>query len=563
MHRRNFLKTTSLGSLALIPVVEFLLESFNTPNNDKNCVLGSLKIEPRRLVDAHIHLFNARYLPLEAIIKPIFLVGLIAGPLANYLYALTDDFGSDEANFVTNKNLLKNMESHEIIDWFLYRTRQKLELIARDKKSSDLSQAFQESLLFNSILELEKIKDKESTANKSKFNSDNFRKAFLENYMKSHAINADNNQKKEFEKTYQNTIIWALEKLCQPKINKELQQYLDCDDIPVINFLATMLDDEVKIYQKATSGYGKANLVLQVHYMMDMCASYEKGYTFYPFNPVQTNNMMKLVSQSDGKLLGFTAFNPLNENAMTSFQEGIAAGNIGVKFYPPMGYKPINNLDPVVEERVNNFFSYCQSEKIPIFTHCTPQGFQAKKGYGLNCDPKNWRNVLRKYPNLRICFGHAGGGDPKIRNHNFHGWYSNPRQWLSEDCYARIVVELCQEYEFAYCEVGHLRKIISNKHHERDRFFQNLIDNFNNGKFPLKNKICFGTDWDMIGMINEQNKYYELLVDMFQDSHLRGNIEGFFSQNFINFLSINNFLEKTASDYLSSAGRQYLMSLIE
>ncbi|OHT44959.1 amidohydrolase family protein [Flavobacterium tructae] len=563
--RRNFIKTTSLASIILVPGIGFFVQSCNNKDKGGSKDKGTSNLTraiPIRLVDAHIHLFNARYLPLKAIIDNVPILTLIAGPIANLLYALTDDFDSQASSFVLEDDTLKTMQPDKIIDWFIDRTSRKLDYEANKTKSDKTNKNLEQSELLNSIADLAKEMDKEQKSINS-FNQNVFLQKFAEQYSQANAIVPDNDAKLKYKKMYSDPVRWALKKLSLPNVDAELQQYVDCDGIPVINFLAIMMTDEVKIYQQATRGYGGANLALQIHYMMDMQASYTNGRTYYPFHPVQTANMMQLVNNSKGKLLGFTAFNPKNKNAMESFKMGIAAGNIGVKFYPPMDYKPFGDDDAVVRENVKDFFTYCETHQIPIFTHCTPVGFQAKKGSGLNSDPKYWEMVLKEHKNLRICFGHAGGGDPKVKDHDFHGWYSTPKQWSKIDCYAKKVVELCEEYENVYCEIAHLGNIIK-KVKDRQRFTYNLIENFNRSEPPcrLKDKICFGTDWNMIGMINEQQHYYDVLVDIFQHPKLIGNIDNFFSENFISFLNIKKFISNNESDYLTQESRSYLEGLL-
>ena len=67
---------------------------------------------------------------------------------------------------------------------------------------------------------------------------------------------------------------------------------------------------------------------------------------------------------------------------MEYVKRGLRNGNIGVKFYPPMGYKPDDDYDSIKE-----LFEYCNSE-IPILTHCTPEGFEAVEGLGI-CSIQN------------------------------------------------------------------------------------------------------------------------------------------------------------------------------
>lgn len=99
----------------------------------------------------------------------------------------------------------------------------------------------------------------------------------------------------------------------------------------------------------------------------------------------------------------------------------------GVKCYPSMGYFPEDiRLDPI--------FKICAEKGIPVLTHCGGEtvstfekSIQVKRENGyedfeipgkkrkfraryLN-EPQHWEPVLKKYPNLKLNFGHFGGGD--------------------------------------------------------------------------------------------------------------------------------------------------------
>lgn len=75
-----------------------------------------------------------------------------------------------------------------------------------------------------------------------------------------------------------------------------------------------------------------------------------------------------------------------------------------------MGYRPSDDAEH--KKTLNKFFDWCVQKNVPIFVHCTPEGFQTSKKLGLNAHPKYWREILkeRRWNKLRLCFGHAGGG---------------------------------------------------------------------------------------------------------------------------------------------------------
>ena len=128
-----------------------------------------------------------------------------------------------------------------------------------------------------------------------------------------------------------------------------------------------------------------------------------------------------------------------------------------------MGYRPWDNVEDGLQQRVSDFLHACVEWDVPIFTHCSPRGFQAKKGWGLNSNPKYWANALAQetLKGLRLCLGHAGGGKQKntFDGNELESWGWNaqtPDQWDHDDNFARTVVDLCRTYENVYCGTGHL-----------------------------------------------------------------------------------------------------------
>lgn len=122
---------------------------------------------------------------------------------------------------------------------------------------------------------------------------------------------------------------------------------------------------------------------------------------------------------------------------------------IGVKLYPALGYFPFDC-------RLDKMYDYCQTNNIPIMTHCTkygafylgpmsatmglpcsiqfqytnedgkkitlpklPEKFPSKHN-DQNCDvflsPAAWHPVFCNYPELKVCFAHMGGSDEIMRS---------------------------------------------------------------------------------------------------------------------------------------------------
>jgi uncharacterized protein len=96
----------------------------------------------------------------------------------------------------------------------------------------------------------------------------------------------------------------------------------------------------------------------------------------------------------------------------------------GIKLYPPLGFFP-------TDSRFEALYAWAEEKQIPILTHCTPGGIYTRVlpenrnhpqtneplpgrtavQFASNyTHPRNYDPVLNKYPNLKLCLAHLGGG---------------------------------------------------------------------------------------------------------------------------------------------------------
>src|SRR5690606_17743975 len=160
-----------------------------------------------------------------------------------------------------------------------------------------------------------------------------------------------------------------------------------------------------------------------------------------------------IIQNSNGKLIGFFPYDPFRKNqGLEVLKASLKAGKFkGVKFYPPMGYNTCSNKDEWINEINMKLFTFCAGNGVPIFTHCTPTGFEVRKGSGINADPRHWENILENFPDLKLCLGHAGGVE---------GWFQKlganedfPKNSNGNIYYAETVYNLCTRFKNVYCEV--------------------------------------------------------------------------------------------------------------
>lgn len=340
------------------------------------------------------------------------------------------------------------------------------------------------------------------------------------------------------------------------------------DGLDYVCFVLTLLQPVEDLWDQLQRSCDPLGVNLYVHLMMDMRRAYEvdadgKPLLSRPAPPAlrydgMIREMAELQWQVGGRLLGFVAFEPRRPGALELVKKALAMGFVGVKLYPPMGYFP---YDAAYRRVFDDLYEYCQSEGIPVLTHCSPTGFEAWPGHGNYCDPDTgyaspahdagWSAVLARYPRLRLCFAHAGSGGqeahPKIGSSPgakipFQGWYDQHLPWgtPADDphCYAARIVEHCCTYENAYCDFAHYHGI-SFPGASRDQLKTNLTAALKlRGNYKLSEKVMYGSDWHMPEAIPLVDEMYDAFRELFDDPALSAAAPGFFGCNALRWLNL-------------------------
>ena len=300
----------------------------------------------------------------------------------------------------------------------------------------------------------------------------------------------------------------------------------------LIRWLLTLIIHESRI-EEASRRYWKhiPPFQIRVHHMMDMELHYESRRVLYDRRERQ-QRMRTLQANAVG-LVGFVAYSPFREHAVDIVQHAIEEeGFSGVKFYPPNGYRPIDNKpDDIVDgpsaAEVNarnlDLFHYCADPEkdVPIFTHCTSTGMESRPGHtGCFSNPKGWETVLNTegLSSLRLCFGHAGGQD---------GWLAQSDADF-ENSYAGKVVYLCETFDNVYCDFGYFDKLL-----QRDSadVFRHRLDRVFESHEQFRRRCCFGSDWHLIAMEKHAKEFGKIFADLvspsLRDAVMGGNAASF------------------------------------
>lgn len=295
-----------------------------------------------------------------------------------------------------------------------------------------------------------------------------------------------------------------------------------------------------------------------VHHMMDM----QMVYNDAPRESFADQLVIasKLASEHAGRIVFFGAFDPFRfetdlDRSLVS--QARALGAVGVKFYPPSGYAPSETTLPdrpnvrwwefwksrytlykqwrnryrrgadAIDQHNRAFFGYAAREGLIIFSHHTPEGFEAQPGYGrLFADPYHWLPTLEAHPQLRLVLGHSGGG----------GWTG---KW--DGSYSQHAYNLCVLFENVFCDFGYLDEVLDDS--GRSKLVERLGDLVGSAPategdaeamrarlrdpagrgtagtaawvYPIADKLLFGTDWMMVARLADRRDFVPDFVQVF------------------------------------------------
>lgn len=503
---------------------------------------------PKRIVDMHTHLFNARYMPLASVIADLMKKeeSDLANKVAALLLAITESSYKESNLLFEDVHFLSEEARNEHrIDQIWKITKHELLAASGSSNAVKRGGGFLNDIAFGAdtfnLLRKSDISVVVENLDTIDYAAENIVEdaeppVLTQNELRQFSLNlpfgnvlgkAEDSVKKALR---------AVVSLMDPEAWGERENFLE--------FFLTMLKSEEDMVAKLIDGYGPGLPSLQfVHFMMDLQMAYpgEKPPQ-YPFFPTQIEKMQKLQRNHPAQVFGFCAFDPRrSENWKDHAKDALARGFIGFKFYPPLGYKPYG--DRADRQAVTNeFFDFCVETDTPVFTHCTPQGFQTQRKEGGNAHPNNWKAVLEndRWSQLRLCLGHAGGANISNAGIDSPGWLAATKEeWDLPDNFARIVTELCTTYPNVYCEVANMLPLL--KADNGLTFARNLEfarEAAAGRPYDLMHKMAYGTDWHMPDMVDNTRRYLEAFLEIMNRDEYKTHIDDFFWRNALKYMKI-------------------------
>ena len=232
--------------------------------------------------------------------------------------------------------------------------------------------------------------------------------------------------------------------------------------------------------------------------MEHMCA----GRVVQPYRR-QLEDLRELKRRFPEEVFPFVCADPRRMEVTDIVKEYIEKhGYTGIKLYPPLGFFP---FDPKLDE----VYRYAEACQAPVMTHCsrggaygrcpiTPdmrvhpitgerlKGFWKKHFTDNYADPENYRHVLARFPNLKICLGHFGGIE-EWRKYLTHAWrpHIDPKQsWNA------TIMDLIRDtrYPNVYADISY-----TSHDPALHPFIRVLVEDE-----ALRQRILFGSDFYMV-----------------------------------------------------------------
>ena len=211
------------------------------------------------------------------------------------------------------------------------------------------------------------------------------------------------------------------------------------DLFATLRWAALLMRDRSEILTRLIDLYGGSNPNEGVRIYSPSIVDFDLWFVEKPqsnFSSLDDQiEVMSLLAKLDSSaiILNFAPFCPLraamersqgNTDPLARLRRAVEQqGYVGVKLYPPMGFRPLGNdrsskligqkleaTGAQIDGELRNLYSWCEENGVPIKSHGT-NSLAAEVCSGQNANPSFWGMVVKEFPNLRVNIAHFGGFD--------------------------------------------------------------------------------------------------------------------------------------------------------
>ena len=223
-------------------------------------------------------------------------------------------------------------------------------------------------------------------------------------------------------------------------------------------------------------------------------------------------------------------------------------GLIGVKLYPPMGFRATGNaaladsefpawltaghsgFGGLLDAALDQLYAWCASEAVPIMAHCAAtQG--AGAGYACRADPAFWGDVLKRHPTLKLNLGHFGG------IWGFDGHAPTPGECGTADWTTPIAL-LMEQYPGVHADVGDFDNILGRPWDRNTAAVLANLQALVKAHPVVAERLMYGTDWQLLDREPQNQLYYAKMRDAMTTTLGDAFLPGFFRDNAVRFFGL-------------------------
>ncbi len=235
---------------------------------------------------------------------------------------------------------------------------------------------------------------------------------------------------------------------------------------------------------------------------------------------------------------GYFGYDPLREvyfrrgkrreNALGMARKALVDhGFIGIKLYPPMGFRALNNVRPYHKRNLDQLgmtegelsaeldnalialYDLCVELDAPILAHASRSNASGRDVFADRADPYYWLPVFKKYRdrNLRVCLAHFGGFDTPSAAQTSASLPEASWEWTLGPQFKKYPSQP------VFADLSYFSEILNGTSDEKNRIasaFKLFVRTFD----PEVKHLVFGTDWIMLGQ-EAGYKTYISQVDTF------------------------------------------------
>jgi predicted TIM-barrel fold metal-dependent hydrolase len=316
--------------------------------------------------------------------------------------------------------------------------------------------------------------------------------------------------------------------------------------VHAIQWFYWILRSRTELTQRLISLYGGSDG--QVMLFTPALVDYGLWLCNEPDTPIEQQIELnaELIRRFPGRIHPFAPFDPLRQiftqgAALTWVKRAVEKqGFIGVKLYPPMGFRAWGNHEVAelqeadcgrhLDEALKSLYEWAQEKQVSLMAHCNMTNGN-KASDAERASPLYWERAFEAFPDLTVNLGHFGGEGPR---------------------WSEMICQLMTKHRGVYADLGYTHGILdAQKRLETLDKIARLRE-----QYPIvEERLLFGTDWIMVALEPGYPEYLKRFVDSFHGRFGETFARRFFAENARDYLGLkpgNGTYERLISFYVNA-----------